>query len=29
MFAKTVPDAANGAYLHAEQGTKHKQLCSY
>jgi hypothetical protein len=28
-FAKTVLDPAKGAYLTAEQGTKHKKVCSY
>ena len=29
MFGKAVLDAANGAYLFAEQVTKHKKVCSY
>ncbi len=29
MFAKTLLDAANGAYLTVEQITKHKKVCSY
>jgi uncharacterized membrane protein len=29
LFAKTLLDAANGAYLTAEQLTKHKKVCAY
>ena len=29
MFGKAVLDATNGAYLFAEQVTKHKKVCSY
>jgi uncharacterized membrane protein len=29
LFAKTLLDAASGAYLTAEQVTKHKKVCSY
>ena len=29
LFAKTLVDAANGAYLTAEQLTKHKKICSF
>jgi uncharacterized membrane protein len=29
MFAKTLLDAVNGAYLTAEQITKHKKVCTY
>ena len=29
MFGKAVVDAANGAYLFAEQVTKHKKVCSF